>query len=81
MIYQVALRTMECFAAADAHEVLDTVVFNGIVPATNRATGQSEELHLVSAPAEQGHVLRVGPRQLDPAACLKYLKAVVSPHP
>lgn len=52
VIYQVALRTMwECFAAAEAQDVVETVVFNGIVPATNRATGQPEELHLVSAPA------------------------------
>ena len=82
VIYQVALRTMwECFAAAEAHEVLDTVVFNGIVPATNRATGKSEELHLVSAPASRATFSELVLGQLDPAACLKYLKAVVSPHP
>lgn len=82
VIYQVALRTMwECFAAAEAQEVVETVVFNGIVPATNRATGKPEELHLVSAPASRATFSELVLDQLDPAACLKYLKAVVSPHP
>jgi restriction system protein len=82
VIYQVALRTMwECFAASEAQEVVDTVVFNGIVPATNRATGKPEELHLVSAPASRATFSELVLDQLDPAACLKYLKAVVSPHP
>jgi restriction system protein len=82
VIYQVALRTMwECFAASEAQEVVETVVFNGIVPATNRATGKPEELHLVSAPASRITFSELVLDQLDPAACLKYLKAVVSPHP
>ena len=82
VIYQVALRTMwECFAASEAQEVVHTVVFNGIVPATNRATGKPEELHLVSAPASRATFSELVLDQLDPAACLKYLKAVVSPHP
>jgi restriction system protein len=82
VIYQVALRTMwECFAASEAPEVVETVVFNGIVPATNRATGKPEELHLISAPASRATFSELVLDQLDPAACLKYLKAVVSPHP
>jgi len=82
VVYQVALRTMwECFAAAEGLDVVDTVVFNGIVPATNRATGQPEELHLVSAPASRAMFSELVLDQLDPAACLRYLKAVVSPHP
>jgi restriction system protein len=82
VIYQVALRTMwECFATAEAQEPVETVVFNGVVPATNRATGKPEELHLVSAPASRATFAELVLDQLDPAACLKYLKAVVSPHP
>lgn len=50
VIHQIALRTMwECFAVAEGRDIVDAVVFNGIVPATNRATGQPEELHLISA--------------------------------
>jgi restriction system protein len=82
VIYQVALRTMwECFAASEAPQVVETVVFNGVVPATNRATGKPEELHLISAPASRATFSELVLDQLDPAACLKYLKAVVSPHP
>jgi restriction system protein len=82
VINQVALRTMwECFAVTTAEEVVDAVVFNGIVPATNRATGQPEELHLISAPASRIAFSGLVLDQLDPAACLKHLKAIVSPHP
>ncbi len=82
VIHQVALRTMwECFAVTVAEEVVDTVVFNGIVLATNRATGQAEELHLISAPASRTDFSTLVLDQLDPAACLKHLKAILSPHP
>lgn len=82
VIHQIALRTMwECFAVPEAVDVVDTVVFNGVVPATNRATGQPEELHLISAPASRAMFAELVLDQLDPAACLKYLKAIVSPHP
>jgi restriction system protein len=57
------------------------VVFNGTVPATNRATGQPEELHLISAPAGRDSFDGLVLDQLDPASCLKHLKAIVSPHP
>jgi restriction system protein len=82
VIHQIALRTMwECFAVPTSVDVVDAVVFNGIVSATNRATGQAEELHLISAPASRATFSELVLDQLDPAACLKYLKAIVSPHP
>jgi restriction system protein len=82
VIYQVALRTMwECFAVPEGRDVVDAVVFNGVVPATNRATGQPEELHLISAPASRDTFAGLVLDQVDPAICLKHLKAIVSPHP
>ena len=82
VINQIALRTMwECFAVAEGRDIVDAVVFNGIVPATNRATGQPEELHLISAPASRDSFDGLVLDQLDPASCLKHLKAIVSPHP
>jgi len=82
VIHQIALRTMwECFAVAGVSDVVDAVVFNGIVPGTNRATGQAEELHLVSAPASRETFSGLVLDRLDPESCLKYLKAIVSPHP
>jgi len=80
--HQVALRTMyECLAAPTGEDVVDAVVFNGIVAGTNRATGRSEELHLISAPASRTTFAELVLDQLDPASCLKYLKAIVSRHP
>ena len=82
VIHQVALRTMrECFCIAADDGVVDTVVFNGIVSATSRATGQAEELHLVSAPASRAEFSQLVLAQLDPAECLKHLKAILSRHP
>jgi restriction system protein len=82
VIHQIALRTMwECFAVTAAEDIVDTVVFNGIVQATNRATGQPAELHLISAPASRTDFSQLVLDQLDPAACLKHLKAILSPHP
>lgn len=82
VIHQVALRTMwECFAVTVAEDVVDAVVFNGIVAATNRATGQAEELHLISAPASRTDFSQLVLDQLEPEACLKHLKAILSPHP
>jgi restriction system protein len=82
VINQVALRTMrDCFCVAAADNVVDTVVFNGIVSATNRATGRPEELHLISAPASRDEFSQLVLDQLDPAECLKRLKAVLSRHP
>ena len=78
VVHQVALRTMwECFAVAGASDVVDAVVFNGIVPGTNRATGQAEELHLVSAPASRETFAGLVLDRPDPESCLKYLKAIV----
>jgi restriction system protein len=82
VINQVALRTIrDCFCVAAADNVVDTVVFNGIVSATNRATGRPEELHLISAPASRDEFSQLVLDQLDPAECLKRLKAVLSRHP
>lgn len=82
VINRVALRTMrDCFCITAAEDVVDTVVFNGIVSATNRATGQPEELHLISAPASRAEFSQLVLDQLDPAECLKRLKAIQSRHP
>ena len=82
MVHQIALRTMwECFTVPAAMDVVDAVVINGIVSASNRATGKAEELHLISAPASRADFSGLVLDQLDPAECLKHLKAIVSPHP
>lgn len=82
VVHQVALRTMwECFAITEAQDVVDGVVFNGIVSATSRATGRTEEVHLVSAPASREDFADLILDKLDPEQCLKHLKAILSQHP
>jgi restriction system protein len=82
VVHQMALRSMwECFAVPAGSDVIDTVVFNGIVEGINRATGHPAELHLVSASASREEFSGLILDQLDPAECLRHLKAVVSPHP
>jgi hypothetical protein len=50
----------ECFSIT-VGEIVDTVVFNGMVAATSRATRQAEELHLISAPAWIVAILDIAP--------------------
>ncbi|MHB1595953.1 MAG: restriction endonuclease [Streptosporangiaceae bacterium] len=82
VVNQIALRTMwECFAVPEGRDVVDAVVFNGIIGATSRATGQAEEVHLISAPASREDFAGLVLDKLDPESCLRHLKAILSRHP
>ncbi|MGH3977035.1 MAG: restriction endonuclease [Pseudonocardiaceae bacterium] len=81
MIAQLALRTMrECFAEPAA-DLVDTVVFSGHVKARDRATGREVEPCVISVGARREVFDELVLSELDAAACLKHLKAIISPHP
>jgi restriction system protein len=81
VISQLTLRTMrECFAVPAA-DVIDSVVFSGHVKARDRATGKEVEPCVISAGARREVFDELVLDQLDAAACLKHLKAIMSPHP
>ncbi|MGH3831671.1 MAG: restriction endonuclease [Pseudonocardiaceae bacterium] len=81
VIAQLALRTMrECFAVP-AIDVADSVVFSGYVKARDRATGKEVEPCVISVGARREVFDELVLDELDAAACLKHLKAIVSPRP
>ncbi len=81
VIAQVALRTMrECFAVPAA-EIVGSVLFSGHVKARDRATGKEVEPCVISVGARRELFDELVLDQLDATACLKHLKAILSPHP
>ena len=65
----------------DADDKLTDVAFNGHVDTTNRATGQREYPCIVSLNVERAKFEELVLDKVSPADCLRYLNALVSPHP
>ncbi len=81
LIACVALRTLYEIFAATPPEVVEAVVFNGRVSTIDRATGKKARPHLISVEAERLAFTDLVLAEVDPAACLKHLNALVSPNP
>lgn len=81
VLAQVALRTVYEILTSDPDKIINGVILNGHVKTVDRATGQEVSPCLVtlSTSREQFGKLRLS--QVDPAACLKGLNALVSPNP
>ena len=77
-LYQVVLRTIhELFEADTAHAVA-TVVFNGIVTAINRSTGNPVTACVLSLRTNREEFVNIDLGRVDPKACFKSLKGVGS---
>jgi restriction system protein len=81
LIACVALRTLHEIFRATPAEVIEAVVFNGRVSTVDRATGKKARPHLISVEAERSAFADLVLAEVDPAACLKHLNALVSPNP
>ncbi|MEU5529488.1 restriction endonuclease [Micromonospora chersina] len=81
LIASIALRTLHEIFHATPAEVIEAVVLNGRVSATDRATGKKVRPHLISVEAERSAYEDLHLAEVDPAACLKHLNALVSPNP
>jgi restriction system protein len=82
LVSQIALRTMwELFAVQAAEPLVDEVVFNGHVPTTDPATGQPRDPYIVSVAATRQAFGGLKLEAVEPRECLRYLNALVSPHP
>lgn len=78
VLYQVALRTIHEIFEADVVLAIETVVFNGIVTAIDKATGKSVTSCVLSLRANREEFLQINLEQVDPKACFKALKGVGS---
>ncbi|MQA27504.1 MAG: restriction endonuclease [Micromonosporaceae bacterium] len=82
LVAQIALRALYVVFGADAHQLVSTVVFNGMVRAIDPSTGQTIERCLITLRATRDQFEQVVLRHVDPVACVrKYFAADVSPHP
>jgi len=81
LVAQLTLRTMDHAFRIEADAVVDTVMINGLVSTRNKATGQPERPCLVSVEASREQFNGLVLDELDAAACLKHLSALVSQHP
>jgi restriction system protein len=81
LIACIALRTLNEIFRSTPNEVIEAVVFNGRVRTVDRATGKQARPHLISVEAERSAFDDLVLAEVDPAACLKHLNALVSPNP
>ncbi|MGW1196730.1 restriction endonuclease [Streptomyces sp. NPDC002536] len=81
LLAQMTLRTVHEVFSSDVDKVVNGITLNGHVTAVDRATGHKVSPCLVtmSTDREQFGTLRLS--QVDPAACLTRLNALVSPNP
>lgn len=78
VLYQVTLRTVHELLEADYIGALDSVVFNGIVTAVDRATGKEVTSCILSLRVNRNEFTEINLEQVDPKACFKSLKGVGS---
>ncbi|WP_202966047.1 restriction endonuclease [Streptomonospora alba] len=81
LIASVALRTVHEILIATSADVVEAVVFNGRLTTTDRATGKTTLLHLLSVESERAEFEDLVLSKVDAVACLKRLNALVSPNP
>lgn len=83
LISRITLAVMHaCFHALDP-DLVETITFNGHVKTTDTATGRPARPCLITITAARSTFaeLRLDHEKLDPAGCLRFLGAELSPHP
>lgn len=81
VVSQVAVRALHEIFEADRGSRVETVVFNGYVTTTDKATGKEVQPHLVTVRTTRDSFMEIDLSRIDPEACLKGLKASVSRNP
>jgi restriction system protein len=81
VIAAIALGTLYELYATDHMDALTLVTFNGMVTTVDKATGKDSRPCLVSAQVRKGDFSQLQLARVDKKACLKHLKAQISPSP
>jgi restriction system protein len=74
--YQIVLRTLHELIRADDASALDSIVFNGFVDTTDKATGQNVKPCIMSIQVSRSEFELINLAQVDPKACFRKLKGV-----
>ncbi|MCX5805137.1 MAG: restriction endonuclease [Proteobacteria bacterium] len=78
LIYQIALRTIYELYTLTLKETLGSIVFNGWVRSTNRATGQKVDNCILSIQVSRDEFLSINFADIDAKMCFKHLKGIGS---
>jgi restriction system protein len=78
LIYQVALRTLNELLESDQATALTSVVFNGLVTAVDKGTGNEVTACIISIQASREALRAINLALVDPRACFRQLKGVGS---
>lgn len=78
LVYQVALRTIHELYESDVVNALASIVFNGWVESTDKATGKQVNACILSVQANRAEFLSISLENVDPKACFRSLKGVGS---
>jgi restriction system protein len=79
LIYRITLRTLHELLDADQANVLDSIVFNGIVETIDKSTGQTITPCILSVQVSRKVFEAIRLDQVEPKACFKKLKGVSAP--
>ncbi|UNO43949.1 restriction endonuclease [Streptomyces sp. MST-110588] len=81
VLAQTALRTVYELFSADTEGVVRSIALNGHVATIDRATGREVHPCLVTLQADREEFNQLVLTQVDPRACLKRLRSIISPNP
>lgn len=81
VLAQTALRTVHELFASDTEGVVQSVALNGHVATIDRATGRNVHPCLITLQADRTEFSQLVLTQVDPRACLKRLRSIISPNP
>jgi restriction system protein len=81
VLAQTALRTVHELFAADTDGVIQSIALNGHVATIDRATGRKVHPCLITLQTERTEFSQLVLTQVDPRACLKRLRSLISPNP
>ncbi|MEU8137036.1 restriction endonuclease [Streptodolium elevatio] len=81
VLAQIALRTVHEVFAADAEGAVRSIALNGHVATIDRATGLNVHPCLVTLQTDREEFSQLVLTQVDPRACLKRLRSLISPNP
>jgi restriction system protein len=78
LVYQVALRTMHELFESDQANAITSVVFNGYVTATDKATGNEATACIISVQTSKETLKGINLANVEPKACFRQLRGVGS---
>lgn len=81
VLAQTALRTLYELFASDSEGAIQSIALNGHVSTIDRATGREVHPCLITLQADRDEFSKLVLTQVDPQACLKRLRSIISPNP